>query len=50
MKIYNYLQENYNFEINKQYELTETIKNNICTKFDMLLFYILINYYKRNII
>jgi len=37
MDIYNYLQENYNFEINKQYELTETIKNNICTKFNITI-------------
>jgi hypothetical protein len=35
MEIYNYLQQNYKFEINKQYELTENIKNNICIKFDI---------------
>jgi methyl-accepting chemotaxis protein len=35
MDIYNYLQKDYNFEINKQYELTENIRNDICIKFDM---------------
>jgi len=35
MEIYNYLKENYKFELNKQYELTEIIKNDICTKFDI---------------
>jgi hypothetical protein len=37
MEIYNYLQEDYNFELNKQYELTENIRNNICTKFDITI-------------
>jgi len=35
MEIYNYLKEDYKFELNKQYELTEIIKNDICTKFDI---------------
>ena len=35
MEIYNYLQQDYKFELNKQYELTEIIKNDICTKFDI---------------
>ena len=35
MEIYNYLKEVYKFELTKQYELTETIKHNICIKFDI---------------
>jgi len=37
MEIYNYLQKFYKFELNKQYELTEIIKNDICKTFNITI-------------